>query len=262
MTFFKTQMNLFLIALAFFTRIPVSRKVDFSRQNLNHASRYFSLIGWIIGGICAAIFILVNYFLPIEIAVLLSMLFGVLITGCFHEDGLADTCDGFGGGWNKKEKLSIMKDSRLGTYGAAAIWFVLTLKFSLLVSIGEIASETIVIALLIAHPLSRSTSTSILFFLPYVTEGDQSKVKPLAEKQNFTDFSISLSVGMFGLFLVPQVALPLSLALLVSYFLMMGLFNRQIGGFTGDTLGAAQQVSEIVIYIVLLTNSISLASGL
>lgn len=259
-------MNLFLIALVFFTRIPVSQKVDFSQQKLNHASRYFSLVGWIVGGICSLLYLLSSYFLPVNISIILSMLFGVLITGSFHEDGLADTCDGFGGGWDKKQKLSIMKDSRLGTYGAVGLWFTLTLKFFLLDGISEaevgMGTSSVAIALLIAHPLSRSISTSILFFLPYVAEDGQSKIKPLAEKQNFTDFSLSLSIGMVGLFLVPQVALLLLLALVISYFLMIRLFNRQIGGFTGDTLGAAQQVSEIVIYTILLASAITSGGNL
>lgn len=247
---FKQQFNLMLIALAFFTRIPVSNKVDFSQENLNRASRYFSLVGWLIGGICAAIFLSVNLTLPVNIALLISMLMSILLTGSFHEDGLADTCDGFGGGWEKQQKLNIMKDSRLGTYGAVALWFVLMLKFFLLSEL-ENQAELIVVSLLIAHPLSRSLSTSMIYCLTYVADEEQSKVKPLAEKQFFSDFTISLIIGCLGLFLITN-AFTVIMSLLLTFVLLRMLFLKQIGGFTGDTLGATQQISELVIYAAIL----------
>jgi len=261
----RTQANLFLIALAFFTRIPVGEKINFSQQNLNHASRYFSLVGWIIGAISGLLFLLALYVLPIHIAVVFSMLFTVLLTGSFHEDGLADTCDGFGGGWTKQRKLEIMKDSRLGTYGAVAIWFALTLKLIALFSLAELGFEFVILGLLIAHPLSRSVATSMIFFLVYVsddnTDDNNAKIKPLAEKQHFLDFSVSLAIGLFALFLATNIALIIIITLVITYLLLAGLFKKQIGGFTGDTLGATQQVSEIVIYLVLIANS-SMIDGL
>jgi adenosylcobinamide-GDP ribazoletransferase len=247
---FKQQFNLILIALAFLTRIPVSKNVHFSQESLNRASRYFSLVGWFIGGICAGVFFLVHWFLPINIALLISMLISILLTGSFHEDGLADTCDGFSGGWGKQQKLKIMKDSRLGTYGAVALWFVLSLKLFLLFEL-ENHAELIMMALLIAHPLSRTLSTSMIFFLPYVTDEKHSKVKALAEKQFFLDFSMSLIIGGIGLIFISN-AMTVIISLFVTFYLLRELFIKQIGGFTGDTLGATQQISELVIYAAIL----------
>ncbi|MCF6194396.1 MAG: adenosylcobinamide-GDP ribazoletransferase, partial [Kangiellaceae bacterium] len=181
--------------------------------------------------------------------------------GSFHEDGLADTCDGFGGGWTKQRKLEIMKDSRLGTYGAVAIWFTLTLKLICLFSLAAMGFELVLLGLLVAHPLSRSVATCMIFFLPYVTGEENAKIKPLAEKSDRLDFSVSLAIGLFALFLVTNIALAIVITLVITYLLLAGLFKKQIGGFTGDTLGATQQISEIVIYLVLIANS-SMIDGL
>lgn len=249
----KQQINLILIALTFLTRIPVKLKLDYNQQNLNRASRYFSLIGWLVGGTVALVFFLASFLFEANIALLISMLVSVLMTGCFHEDGLADTCDGFGGGWTAQQKLSIMKDSRIGTYGAVGLWMVLMFKYQTLMQ-----TPSIIIALLVAHPLSRSLSTSMIYFMTYVTDEEKAKVKPLAEKQYFSDFLVALSVGLLGLLLVPDFALLIIASLVVLFILLRWLFIRQIGGFTGDALGASQQISEVVIYLLL---GITVVSG-
>ncbi len=258
MTDFKTQLNLFYIALAFLTRIPVPAHVDYSQDKLNQASRYFPLVGWLIGFVSAIIFWITSTILPNEIAVLFSMLVGVFLTGCFHEDGLADTCDGFGGGWEKQQKLSIMKDSRLGTYGATGLWFVLSIKFFLLFNLAEESISIVLIAMIVAHPLSRAISTSMIFILPYVNDEETSKVKPLAESHKMIDLKISLLIGLFSLVFVSENALWIVIVLSVFMFLMRKLLLKQIQGFTGDTLGATQQISEILIYVVLLASGASL----
>jgi adenosylcobinamide-GDP ribazoletransferase len=260
MNTYTKQLNLFYIALAFLTRIPVPSDVDYSQDKLNQASRYFPLVGWLIGFVCAATFWGATSILASEVAILFSMLVGVFLTGCFHEDGLADTCDGFGGGWEKQQKLSIMKDSRLGTYGATGLWFILSIKFFLLFKLAEVSLLTALIAMIVAHPLSRAVSTSMIFVLPYVSDEETSKVKPLAESHNKLDLQISLSIGLFSLLLVAENALWIVIVLVIYMFLMRKLLLKQIQGFTGDTLGATQQVSEILIYTVLMVSS-GMASG-
>jgi len=258
MILFRSQLNLFYIALAFLTRVPVPLSVDYSQDKLNQASRYFPLVGWLVGFLSGFTFWIFNFILPNEISLLISMLLGLFITGCFHEDGLADTCDGFGGGWDKQQKLSIMKDSRLGTYGAAGIWFVLTIKFFLLLNLAEVSNSFAIIAMLVAHPLSRAVSTSMIFILPYVTDEETSKVKPLAESHQTIDLQISLAIGLLALLLVSSVALWLVVVLSIYLVLMRYLLLKQIQGFTGDTLGATQQVAEILIYTVLLAGGASI----
>lgn len=250
----KQQLELLFIAIAFFTRIPVPNNLDFSQQKLNQASRYFSLVGWLVGGICAMLYFILSSLLPNDIAILGSMLVSVLLTGSFHEDGLADTCDGFGGGWEKQQKLSIMKDSRLGTYGVVAIWMVLTFKYMTLVQI-----ESVVISLLVAHVLSRALATAMIFNLPYVSDEETSKVKPLAELLSAKELFTNLGIAALSLLLVLEMIFPLLIALVVIYFTLRTLYLKQIGGFTGDTLGAAQQISEVGIYLVIVSTQMPVA---
>jgi adenosylcobinamide-GDP ribazoletransferase len=115
------QFFLFKLAIVFLTRLPVSIKREVNDSTLNLATGYFGLVGFFIATLNASVLFLSMLVLPISIAVLLSMVFGLMLTGAFHEDGLADTADGFGGGWLPEQKLTIMKDSRLGTYGASAL---------------------------------------------------------------------------------------------------------------------------------------------
>ncbi len=246
MTVLKAQLNLFFIALGFMTRIPVPSWVDFSQAKLNQASRFFPAVGWVVGLICAFIFYLAQLIFPTEISVLISMALSLMLTGCFHEDGLTDSCDGLGGGWTSQQKLNIMKDSRIGTYGAASLWFVLTFKFSALSQL-----DNIMLALLVAHPISRCVATIFIHVLPYVTDSQKSKVKPLAESSDRTGLSISILIGISALLLVPNQALAILITLIIAGFILAIFFRKQVGGFTGDLLGATQQICELLVYLVL-----------
>ena len=246
MSLLRNQYELFLIAIGFLTRIPIPKKTDFSEQKLNHASRYFPTVGWLVGIFSAGLFLSFGIFFPKSIAVIFSLLITILLTGAFHEDGLIDTIDGLGGGWSKDQKLKIMKDSRIGTYGAVALWFSLSLKFIFLKEI-----DNTFFALLIAHPLSRSTATGFLYFSQYVRTDETNKAKPLAQKQNNIDFFVSQATGIATLLLILSHALLLFSILIVFSIIWGWWLKKQLGGFTGDTLGATQQLSEILIYITL-----------
>lgn len=238
-----------LLALSFFTRIPVSLPENITADQLSKASRYFAVVGVLIGVICSSVYLISIEYLPKSIAVLLAMAVSIITTGAFHEDGWADVWDGFGGGWSIEQKLNIMKDSRLGTYGAAALFIVLFLKFQ---SLMALASP--VAALILANTLSRVVATSLIYDMSYVALDATSKVKPLAQNLSNKSLLILLITG----FLVSSYFLSLSecILLFVILFLFRAVlafwFNRQLGGYTGDCLGAAQQSSEIVIYLSLL----------
>ena len=125
-----SELQLFLAAVMFYTRIPVSQNVGYSEVSLQKSIRYFPLIGWIVGGLSALLFLGLSLLpLPTTVVVLLSMVASIWVTGAFHEDGFADVCDGFGGGWTKEKILAIMKDSRLGTYGAIGLFLLLLCPF-------------------------------------------------------------------------------------------------------------------------------------
>jgi adenosylcobinamide-GDP ribazoletransferase len=253
----QQQYYLLLLALSFFTRIPVRLPEVVKPEMLHQASRYFALIGLFIGVITASTLVLLASFLPISLAVLISMAVSLLLTGAFHEDGWADVWDGFGGGWTVEQKLNIMKDSRLGTYGAASLFFILMIKYQSLVLLSSHSSNPLLalsVALIIAHTLSRAVSTSLIFSMAYVSEDAQSKVKPLAQHLSLKGLLILLITAAVVMFsLLPAVhCLVLIGGLWLMRLLLIFWFNRQLGGFTGDCLGAAQQILEVAVYTILL----------
>lgn len=274
----REQWHLMLLAISFFTRIPVKLKVDVTASMLNQASRYFALVGVLIGGCSAVAFYLSATLLPVEIALLISMFCSVLLTGAFHEDGWADVWDGFGGGWTVENKLNIMKDSRLGTYGAAALLFILMIKYQALLALingsinnstvnnGSINSEflstdalSILAILLLGHCLSRVLATSLIGDMPYVSEDATSKVKPLAQELSSNSYLTLLATGavIIVFTLSFSIAWKLIAILLITRWCLKRWFTKQLGGYTGDCLGAAQQLSEVVIYLSLLSLSVA-----
>jgi adenosylcobinamide-GDP ribazoletransferase len=253
----QKQYYLLLLALSFFTRVPIRLPEVVKPEMLHQASRYFALIGVFIGAVTALILVLLASFLPLSLAVLISMACSLLLTGAFHEDGWADVWDGFGGGWTVEQKLNIMKDSRLGTYGAAGLFFILMTKYQSLVLLGTHNANPVLalsFALVLAHTLSRTVSTSLIFSMSYVSEDAQSKVKPLAQHLSIKGLIILLITGAVVLFtLLPLLhAFVMIVCLWIIRILLILWFNRQLGGFTGDCLGAAQQILEVAVYIILL----------
>nr|WP_086938679.1 adenosylcobinamide-GDP ribazoletransferase [Thaumasiovibrio occultus] len=247
------QRELFLIALAFFTRIPIPASVGYSKEKLNQANRYFGLVGVVVGVISAVIFYLLGMLFPSTFSVAGAMVASLLLTGAFHEDGLADVFDGFGGGWTVEQKLNIMKDSRLGTYGAAALFMTLGMKWCLLVAIADISMMLCVLSLIAVHCTSRIVAASLIFSYSYVQADTLSKVKPLANQQSRQDLCILLLSGAPLLLLLPlSSAIWLTLVLILCRQACGIWFQRQLGGYTGDCLGATQQVSELCGYACIL----------
>lgn len=243
----KQEANRFALALGFFSRIPMPAWVRYSPQELNRCCRYFSLVGWLLGGLMALVFMFFQPLLGDSLAVILTLVAGVLLTGAFHEDGLADTCDGLGGGLTVKRKLEIMKDSRIGTYGLVGLVLVLLLKWQALVLLDEQAP----FALLLMAPLSRALSTSLMGRLRYLTEDRLSKSKPLVTQARLEDLSVAVVLAVLpALILAPVAVLACLLAMLLLHGLLVVFYRRALGGYTGDMLGAAQQISEVTGYLV------------
>lgn len=246
----------FMTAVTFFTRIPVSRWAAYSQESMNQATSYYPMVGWIVGAFAALVFYLLSLVIPVFPAVVLSTVASVWLTGAFHEDGFADVCDGFGGGWEKERILTIMKDSRVGAFGAIGIFLILLVKVSLLV---EFDVALIPLILLSAHSVSRAVSVSSMSSLAYVRENDaDGKSKPIAKALSkrvliwvlFTGVLPVLLLGSWWFFvaLLPQ---------LVLLFVMNRWYKKWIGGYTGDCLGALQQLSEVVFYLSALVITIN-----
>ncbi|NJN26871.1 MAG: adenosylcobinamide-GDP ribazoletransferase [Cyclobacteriaceae bacterium] len=252
----KREIALFFTALMFFTRLPCPHWIGHSAAMLDKSLKYFPLIGMLVAALAMAVFYLSQYILPMPIAIILSMLTGILVTGAFHEDGLADVADGFGGGWTKEKILEIMKDSRIGTYGVVALVFALLSKFWVLLELANLSVHYFIASLILGHTLSRLNAATMIFVFEYARDDATSKTKPLAKKMQWSTYLFALATSF-----VPLIAmsclwsgyLMLLPVLLVLLMLCLGrYFRKWIGGFTGDGLGTLQQLSEILIYIYLL----------
>ncbi|MFK3866667.1 adenosylcobinamide-GDP ribazoletransferase [Pseudoalteromonas rhizosphaerae] len=254
-----TQWQLLLLAISFLTRLPVQLRFNVSGAHLNQASRYFALVGLLLGGLLALSYGVFQLLLPASISVLLMMAAGLLLTGAFHEDGWADVWDGFGGGWQVSQKLAIMKDSRLGTYGAAALFIMLLVKFQSLLFLSE-SLITVLSAIVIGQCVSRVVATSLIMGMEYVSEDATSKVKPLAMHLSVTSLvmllvtAATLLVSLIAVgVLLWQTVFILIAVLLILRVILIRWFKQQLGGYTGDCLGAAQQLSEIAIYLTFVS---------
>ena len=246
----RRELNLFWIATGFLTRVPMPRTVNYTPEILNTSSRYFPLVGFFVGACGAASYVIASTLWSPPLAIALSIVVTVLLTGAFHEDGWADSCDGFGGGWTREQVLTIMKDSRLGSYGAVGLLLLLAIKLLSLSQLHDAAS--IVSALLIGHTWSRLLSISYLLDLPYVCDIDSSKIKPIATQMEPRSFAIAAASVTPLLFFISPLQLIAIAVVLAAWRWWFGRYIvRRIGGYTGDCLGAAQQVSEVLIYLVL-----------
>jgi adenosylcobinamide-GDP ribazoletransferase len=177
-------------------------------------------------------------------------------TGAFHEDGLADSCDGLGGGVERSRVLEIMKDSRIGTYGAVGLVLAILCKAALLFELAGVGREFAALALIAAHAVSRLATTCVMAALPYVRDDGTGKTKPLAHVSRAAPLCVALVCGLAPLGLVgwrAGAAAALGVAFAALWIARMA--RRRIGGVTGDVLGATQQIAELAAYAGMLVVS-------
>lgn len=255
----KKEFDIFFTALMFYTRIPCPKNIDHNPDYLNKASRYFPLIGWIVGSVAFGIYCVFNYLVGPEIAVVFATIASILVTGAFHEDGFADVCDGFGGGWTKEKILMIMKDSAIGAYGAIGVVLLLVLKLMSIVVLFRNAENAnlnvyfvFFLLLISAHSISRLAAISIVFTHTYSREDISSKSKPIAENYTWREVAGALFFGLLPVVALSYFQWQLLLVLLpvfLTRFFLARYFQKWIEGYTGDCLGATQQVCEVVFYV-------------
>lgn len=242
----KKEWRLWLVALSFFTRIPV-RIADFKEADLNHAAKYFPLVGVLVGLIAAAVYGLAIMVWPLELAVLASMAATIWLTGAFHEDGLADAADGLGGGWDKQQALTIMQDSRLGSFGAIALFLVLLAKFQ---ALSQLSAPLLPGIMLAGHSLSRFAALLVIYTQSYVKSSG--KAKPLATQLSKQELLLAALFGLLPLaLLAPRLWLAL-LPVIIVWFWFSHKLKKRLGGYTGDCLGAMQQFCELAFYLGVL----------
>jgi adenosylcobinamide-GDP ribazoletransferase len=276
------ELRLFFTALQFFTRVPVPGWVGFEPEWLQRCVRYFPLVGALVGAFGALIMALAGLYWPPMVAVVLSMAATVWMTGGFHEDGWADTCDGLGGSVSRERALEIMKDSRLGAYGGMGLVLMLMLKAAVLTAllsplyrelnesqtshIHQVLLGWTAVGMVWAHALSRLVPVLLIKALRYAGDAEHAKAKPLATQSTRGGLMaavawtglVALALGLF----MDHLGWPLSTwwhAMAWSTAAAMGMavlvgrwLHRRLGGYTGDTLGASQQLSEVATLLAWL----------
>jgi len=239
------HLKLFLLALSFYTRLPAPKIKDYSQ--LPQASIYLPLVGWLVGGLVGLCFYLANLLWAQTTAVILALIAGIFLTGAFHEDGFADVCDGFGGGYDKQRILDIMKDSQIGVYGALGLILLMFLKISLL---SSLTATSLPFVLYAGHSLSRLQPLILMRMYDYArsvnSKGGAAAYRPSTNELLFAS----------AFALLPLALLPLQCGLAVPFMLLINwrlgcYFHRHIGGYTGDCLGTSQQVGETVFYLTI-----------
>ncbi|MBX3585022.1 MAG: adenosylcobinamide-GDP ribazoletransferase [Ramlibacter sp.] len=253
----------FLLAVQFFTRIPVTGRlagwVGFSPAMLRASAAHFPGVGWIAAALACAVYAALFLALPDSgytplVAAAGCTLATVLLTGAFHEDGLADVADGLGGSAQRERALEIMKDSRIGAFGAIALVLALLVKVALLALLGSLGLDAALAALLGAQVLSRFLPLVLVSALPHVGDAAGSKSKPLADRISPRALVVAVSWCFVPLVLVSWAQdapflIAGVLASVAALLWMLRLFARRLQGFTGDCLGATQQVCEIAFYL-------------
>lgn len=243
----KEIVSNFLLMIQFLTRIPVNISLPCGKDNFRRASIFFPVIGLIVGGIQWGIYTLFIKVLPINVVVVMILVVGIIITGAIHVDGLGDTCDGFFAFKGNDKIIEIMKDSRIGTYACIAIVMDLLLRYTLLSFVAPKLSVAI-----IAAPMISRYSTLLLGF--------KGKTAKSTGTGNFfvgnvgiIQFIIALVItaGVLALIMTPTYIGILLIAALASAFLFNMFCEKIIGGQTGDTLGANNELVEILTLILI-----------
>lgn len=244
-------------ALLFLTRIPWPRGNDSQLYDLGRAAAAFPLVGGLVGGLTALVVVALALVLPPVLAAMLATAFGAVLTGALHLDGLADTADGLGGGATKADALRIMRDSRIGTYGAVALIFDLGIKTAALAAMLPRSPAFVVAAVVSAGALSRWVPVLLGVSLPYArAEGGlgASLTRSIGRGETMVAsvLAVAIALGCAG-----YAGVVLALAVVLFTGLCGAVFRRRLGGVTGDTLGAATELAETLVYVLALALAMS-----
>jgi len=234
-------------AITFFTRIPLWRVVDIPKESYSRIIGFWPLTGWITGAVTGGTWLVFSMLLPPLPAIIGALVVRILLTGGFHEDGLSDFFDGFGGGRTKADILRIMKDSSVGSYALIGMILYYLLLISTLASIPK---GILFVVLFAADPFSKLLTTGMMNFLPYARTESESKSKTLYDKLGVGGFLVAGVFGLLPLFLFVDRRLwfsalvPLCLVILLFFYV-----RKRIGGYTGDICGATALLCELTFYL-------------
>ena len=243
-------MDRILATLMFFTRLPFWRIKQVDAEHFKHVVPLWPLAGWLTGGIMVGVLWLAAQVFPLSVAWIIAIIARLLITGCLHEDGLADFCDGMGGGVTRERILLIMKDSHIGTYGVIG----LIIYFLLLTQMSALPVWLLCAIVFTGDVWCKFVSSHIINILPYARKEEEAKNKTVYQRMTALEAFVGAIIGClsFVLFL-PKYYWPALLAPVVVFILLVWLMKRRIQGYTGDCCGALFLISELVFLLVCLS---------
>ena len=243
----RRQGVLLAVAVQFLTRLPTPRIALFEPDMPVRAARYYPLVGHLVGAICAVVWLGALRLWNAPVAAVSAVVAGMLITGGFHEDGLADTADGLGGGQTAERRLEIMKDSRIGSYGALALIASALLRVSALASLAPAAGA---LALVVAHGAARATAVMVMGSTPYVGDIGAAKGRAAGVRVRGREMLAAAVIGFAPLALLPlRQGVVASLLVALAATALALTARRLIGGHTGDVLGGVEQVAETALLL-------------
>jgi adenosylcobinamide-GDP ribazoletransferase len=240
----------FLAAVQFLTRVPVPSP-SYTPDSLARSVKFFPLVGLLVGASAALVHLLLAPHMPRAVTALLVLTYLLLLTGCIHEDGLADAADGFGGGWSRDKILSIMRDSRIGSYGSTALTLSLLGRVLLISSLPLVLIPQYLIA---SHVLCQWTTLPLSFYLSSAraqseesADGQGARIARLTSASSLiagTLFSFAVVIALLRVHAVFAIGAAITITLLTGLY-----YQKRIGGVTGDCFGATNQVAEIAVYL-------------
>ncbi len=239
------------VAALFFTRLPLPSLPVLTPEDQRRATAYWPLIGVLVGVVIAGVWALAAFRLPPGVAVGLALAAGLLLTGALHEDGFADVCDGFGGGATRARVLEIMRDSSIGAFGAIGIVLLLGLKWQAMAALPPALLPAAIIA---AHAFSRGAAAAMMVALPYART-DASRARPMVGPPGARLFGVALTALMPLLLLSPSGQLAGMAAVACVWAVCFLWFRHRLGGYTGDCLGAVQQLGETAFLLAVLASA-------
>ena len=245
-------MSGFRSAITFLTRIPIG---DGPKPNVEGAPAWFGVVGLLIGAACGGVFVVGSWLVGSLPGAALAVGFGALVTGAFHQDGLADTADAFGGGWTVEQRLEIFKDSRHGTYGVMSLVIVTALQITGLSTLGMRAG---LMALIAAHALGRCGAFFLMSLPSARPDGLGASLGAKVSKTKVGANTVLVAILVVGSARHGSGGIAVLLVAITALMITAGLSMRKIRGVVGDVLGAAEQIVETT---VLLTAAALAAHG-
>lgn len=242
-------MNRLLATFIFFTRLPFWRIKEVEAEHFKHVVPYWPLAGWLTGGIMVGILWIAAQVMPLSLAWIVAIIARLLVTGCLHEDGLADFCDGMGGGVTRERILTIMKDSHIGTYGVIG----LIVYFLLLTQMSALPLSLLCAIAFVGDVWSKCVSSHIINMLPYARKEEEAKNKTIYQRMDGWEVFANIVLGCLPVALfLPQPYCWALLAPVVVFILLTCLMKRRLQGYTGDCCGALFLISELAYLLTCL----------